>query len=98
MSDIHFRLHFSPFQIQLKLLFLFSKAPLVAILDVRNSFSFAFRHFFFQDGSRRPFWMCEIHFHLHFSPFQIKMHFFFFKMNGHLWFPIHVCVSYKLWS
>ena len=38
MYEIHFRLHFSPFQIQLKLSFFFKMAT-GAILDVRNSFS-----------------------------------------------------------
>jgi hypothetical protein len=47
-----------------------------AILDVRNSFSFAFlaisdptqTYNFFQNDSE-PLWMSEIHFCLHFSPF-----------------------------
>ena len=57
-----------------------------AILDVRNSLSMAFLaisdqyetffKFCLQNGSRRPFWMSEIHFRSHFWPFQIDTQFF----------------------
>ena len=38
-----------------------------------------------QNGCRRPFWMTENHFRMHFSPFQINTKLFFFKMaaGGH---------------
>ena len=42
MSEINFCLHFWPFQIKMQLSFFFTKWPPAAILDVRNSFSFAF--------------------------------------------------------
>ena len=76
--------HFSPFQINTQLLFLkfvLQNNP-AAILDDRKSLSIAFLDisdqytFFSQKGRRQPFWMTENHFRLHFSPFQINMHFF----------------------
>ena len=47
--------------------------------SIRNFF------FFTQNGGRRPFWMTENHFRMHFSPFQINAQLFiffefFFKM------------------
>jgi len=42
MSEIHFRLHFSSIQMKTQLSFFFTKWPPAAILDVQNSFSFAF--------------------------------------------------------
>ena len=63
MNENHFRVHFSPFEINTQFLFLnfFSKCPLAAILEVRFD----------------PFWMTENHFRSHFSPFQINTQIFF---------------------
>ena len=95
MNENHFRLHFSPFQINTQLFFyvFFSKWPTAVILDDRKSPSIAFLAIsdqyatfifliFFKMGAggRRPFWITENHFRSHFSPFQINTHFLFFKM------------------
>ena len=54
---------------------------------------------FSQNGRRWPFWMSEIHFRFHFSPFQIKtqLSFFLLKMaaGSHFGCPklIFVCIS-----
>ena len=57
----------------------FTKWLPAAILDDRKSLSIAFlaisdqyATFFSQNGCRRPFWMTENHFRLHFSPFQFN--------------------------
>ena len=76
--------------------FFFTKWLPAAILDDRKSLSIAFLaisdqyatfDFFLnsQYGYRRPFWMTENHFRMHFSPFQINTQLFFFKMaaGGH---------------
>ena len=69
-------------------IFLCSKWPPAAILDVQNSFSFAFlaisgknETFFFQNGRRWSFWMSEIHFCLLFSPFSFAFHYLRCMMN-----------------
>ena len=85
MVENHFRLHFSPFQINMQLLLIcFTKWLPAAILDDRKSLSVAFLAisdqygtFFSQNGCRRPFWMTENHFRSHFSPFQINTQFLF---------------------
>ena len=86
MTENHFRSHFSSFQINTQLFFLTKWLPAV-ILDDWKSLSIAFLAisdqyttfiFFPQNGCRRPFWMTENHFRMHFSPFQINMQFLFF--------------------
>ena len=68
---------------------------LAAILDVRKSLSISFqiisghfrsiRNFFLgeilQNGCRRPFWVSEIHFRLHFWPFQIDRPFWMSEIH-----------------
>ena len=61
---------------------------------VRNSLSITFLAildqyglFFLQNGRRRPFWMSEIHFRLHFWPFQIDMQLQFFWKFLTKWLP-----------
>ena len=84
----------------------FSKWVPTAILDVWNSFSFAFltilnlnaTFIFSQNGHRWPFWMSQINFCLNFWPFQIKTQLsFFLKMaaGSHFGRPkfIFVCIS-----
>ena len=71
MTENHFRMHFSPFQINTQLFFfliIFSKWPPAVILEVPFG----------------PFWMTENHFRSHFSPFQINTQLFFlnFFQNG----------------
>jgi hypothetical protein len=94
ISEINFRLHFSPFQIQLKLSFLiFKRATGGHFGCPKLIFDCISRHFrsklnfdyLFQNGRRRPFWISEINFHLHFSPFQIQLKLFFLsKWSPHL--------------
>ena len=61
MTKNHFRMYFSPFQINTQLFFdFFSKWPPAAILEVRFG----------------PIWMTENHFRSHFSPFQINTQLF----------------------
>ena len=64
--------------------FFFTKWLPAAILDDRKSFrskhNFSFFWFIFQNSRRRPIWMTENHFWLHYSPFQINMQLFFHKM------------------
>ena len=75
-------------------IFFFTKWLPAAILDDRKiTFDRISRHFrsirnfYFlficsQNGCRRPFWMTENHFWLHFSPFQINTQLLFFSQNG----------------
>ena len=87
MTENNFLSHFSLFRINTQLLyifFFFTKLPPAAILDDRKSLSIAFLaisdqyatfifwKFLSQNGRRRPFWMIENHFRLHFAPFQIN--------------------------
>ena len=79
MTENHFWMHFSPFQINTQLFFynFFSKWPPAAILEVPFG----------------PFWMTENHFRSHFSLFQINTQLFLefvFKMaaSGHFGSPI----------
>ena len=66
--------------------------PPPPILDDQKSRSIAFLAisdqcatlFFSQNGCRRPFWMTENHFRLHFSPFQISAQLFIFFTK---WLP-----------
>ena len=56
-------------------------------LDVWNSFQIHTdlnNVFFWQNGRRQPFWMCENHFRSHFWPFQIdtQLLFLFFLQKG----------------
>ena len=93
MTENYFWSHFLPFQINTQLwFFLFAKWLPAAILDDRKSLSTTFTlhfrsirnfDFFFksQNGSRRPCWMTENHFRMHFSPFQINTQLFFFKWS-----------------
>ena len=64
-------------QCRINFLNLFTKWPPAPILDVQNSLSIAFLAILFeygiylflkllQNGRRRPFWISEIHFRLHF--------------------------------
>ena len=94
MSEIHFRLHFSQFQIKTQLSFFLLKmaagshfgCPKLFFVCISGHFrSKCNFHFFSQNGSRRPFWMSEIHFRLLFWPFQIKMQLSFFFSKT--WFP-----------
>ena len=55
----------------------FTKWPPASILDDRKSLSITY-FFSSQNGCRRPFWMTENHFRLHFSPFEINAQLFFF--------------------
>ena len=92
MTENHFRMHLSPFQINTQLFF-FTKWLLAAILDDRKSLliaflaisdqyaTFIFLIFFPQNGCRRPFWMTENHFRSHFLPFQINTQ-LCFSQNG----------------
>ena len=77
-------------------IFLFTKWLPAAILDDRKSLLITFLGIsdqcatlifliFSQNGCRRPFWITENHFRLHFSPFQINTQLFFHKMarSGH---------------
>ena len=66
MSEIHFRSHFWPFQIDTQL-YSFGK--------------FLFLWFFFTKWLPWPFWMSEIHFGSHFWPFEIFF-FWNFWQNG----------------
>ena len=76
MSEIHFRSHFWPLQIDTQLYFFWkflTKWLPSAILDARNTLSIAFLAIldqsgiviflgnFWQNGCHRPFWMSEIH-------------------------------------
>jgi len=83
VATSHFCLHFSIFQIKISF---FSqngcrwpfRCPKFIFFCISRHFrSKRNFHFCFQNGRRRPFWMSEIHFRLHFSPFQIKMQFSF---------------------
>ena len=88
----HFPSHFLPFQIDTTIFILwilFTKWLPAAILDVWNSLVIAFLaisdrygtsffKFVCQNGRRRPFWISENHFWLHFWPFQIDTELFFF--------------------
>ena len=83
--------------------FFSAKWPPAAILDTkfsnyRKSLSitflaisdqFLFFDYFLQNNPQRPFWMTENHFPSHFSPFQIKIRHFLFKMaaGGHFGSP-----------
>ena len=98
MTENHFWSHFSSFQINTQLWFFFTKSLPASILDDRKSLlitflvisdqyaTFIFLNFFSQNGCRRPFWMTENHFRMHFLPFQINAQLFFFEFffqNGH---------------
>ena len=93
MSEIHFRSHFWPFQIdrQLYLIleYFLTKWLLADILDDQNPRSIAilaisdrYRIFF-----RRPFWMSENHFESQFRPFQINRPFWMSEIHfrSHFW-------------
>ena len=93
MTENHFRLHFSPFQINTQLFFFwffFTKWPLAAILDDRKSLSIAFLAIldqyaaviFFEIFTKWPPAAIlddrKSLFRSHFSPFQINMQLFLF--------------------
>ena len=62
------------------------KSLSIAFLAISDQYAtFYFFDFFSQNGCRRPFWMTENHFRLHFSPFQINAQLFFHKIarSGH---------------
>ena len=65
-SANHFRLHFWPFLIDRPYLVL-NGCPKITFDGIFGHFRF----FFDQNGRRRPFWMSENNFRLHFLPFQI---------------------------
>ena len=69
MSEIHFRSHFWPFQID--------QSFWISEIHFRSQFwPFFFRsiqNFLF----RRPFWMSENHFRWHFWPFHTELYLFF---------------------
>ena len=69
MTENDFRLHFSPFEINVPLLFLFfftkwlpgsilddRKSLLIAFLTISDQYATSFLPLFFQNGRRRPFW------------------------------------------
>ena len=108
MSEFHFRLYFSPFWIKTQLSFFFLKmatgghfgCPKFIFVGISRHFGSKHSfHFFSENGRRWPFWMSEIYFRLHFSPFRIKTQFSFFFMKmaagGHFGCPkfIFVCIS-----
>ena len=108
MSEFHFRLYFSPFWIKTQLSFFFLKmatgghfgCPKFIFVGISRHFGSKHSfHFFSENGRRWPFWMSEIYFRLHFSPFRIKTQFSFFFMKmaagGHFGCPkfIFICIS-----
>ena len=80
MTENHFRSHFSPFQINTQLWFLFSQN------GCQRTESDQYATFFSQNGCQRSFWMTENRFRSHLSPFVINTQLFgfflgfFFKM------------------
>ena len=90
MSEIHFRSHFWPLQIDTQLFLAISDR--LAILDFLNSLSIAILAI--SDGYRillgffrRPFWMSENHFRSHFWPFLIDRQYWMSKIHfrWHFW-------------
>ena len=60
----------------------------IAFLAISDQFAtFIFLKIFSQNGCRRPFWMTENHFRLHFSPFQINTQLSFFLFFLTKWLP-----------
>ena len=96
MSEIHFRSHFYPFQIDMQLFFFFGNFDKMADVGhfgcpnftfdrisghFRSICNFNFFWNFWQNGWRRPFWMSEIHFRSHFWPFQIDRPFWISEIH-----------------
>ena len=88
MTENNFRSYFSPFQINTQLSFffwkIFTKWPPSDIMDDRKLYSIAFLAIsdqyatvISQNSRRRPFWMTENHFRLHFSHFRFIRNFYF---------------------
>ena len=95
MSEIHFRSHFWPFQIDTKHYLFWNfwqngwrrpfGCPKLTFYRISGHFR-SIRNFilfgnFWQNGCRRPFWMSEIHFRSHLWPFQIDWPFGFPKFT-----------------
>ena len=95
MSEIHFCLYFSPFQIKTQHSFFFQNGCWRPFWTTEINFHFDFSQFliktqlscFFQNGHQRPFWTSEILFSIAFLAILDKnaTFIFFFKMatGGH---------------
>ena len=90
MSEIHFRSHFWPFQINIQFIYFLEFFDIMAAISchfrsIGNFYLFLI--FFLQNGRWRTFWMFENYFRWHFWPFQIHQPFWMSEIHfqSHFW-------------